>query len=323
MSPSEETDGRPGLVIIGTGAMACLFGARLARLADVTLLGSWPRGLEALRREGIRLRDRAGERVVPVRALGGPAGVKSRLALVLVKSHQTRRAAAWAAEVLTPEGVAVTLQNGLGNLQQLAEATGTHRAALGVTMQGATLLGPGHVSHGGDGPTALGCSAATKPRLLELAKLLRRAGFQTELTDNLEGLVWGKLVINSAVNPVTALLRVHNGALLHNPDARALLLAAVRETARVAEGAGHSLPYPDPAEQVIDAIRATSRNHSSMLQDVLRGSPTEIEALNGAVVQAARQIGMDAPVNETLLRLVRALEAGAGEQQTGCRPPDL
>ncbi len=300
------------VVIIGTGAMACLFGARLAPLTHVTLIGTWAEGVQALRENGIRFVDGAVETVVPVRAQDHPTGVRAEVVLVLVKGYQTERAAQWAAQILTPNGLALTLQNGLGNLEKLAAVVGSDRAAMGVSMQGATLLGPGHVRHGGNGPTTLATTPATAPRLQQIAALFRQAGFETQLTDEVRGLVWGKLVINTAINALTAILRVPNGALAEQPDARAIMTAAACETAQVAAAAGITLPYPDPAARAIQVAQMTAANHSSTLQDILRGTPTEIEAINGAVVKIAHELGISTPVNETLLRLVRVMESRQG-----------
>ncbi len=309
----------PQVTIIGTGAMACLFGARLAPLAPVTMIGTWEEGVRALQQNGVCFVQGSEETVVPVRALDRPAGAQADVVLVLVKGYQTERAAQWAAQILGAEGIALTLQNGLGNLDKLIEAVGPERAAMGVSMQGATLLGPGRVRHGGNGPTTLASTPATEARLRRVAELFRQAGFETHLTGDVRALVWGKLVVNTAINALTAILRVPNGALAEHPDARAVMAAAARETAEVAEALGIALSYPDPAERAVQVAQMTAANHSSTLQDVLRGTPTEIEAINGAVVKIARELGVSTPVNETLLRLVRAIEARKQGKEL-CKP---
>lgn len=292
------------LVIAGTGAMACLFGARLAPYADVTLLGTWPEGLRALRSDGIRLETDGTERTVPVRATADPTDCAgTSCALVLVKSWQTARAARQLADCLAPNGVAVTLQNGLGNLEQLRAALGSRRAALGVTTVGATLRGPGHVRAGGGGATYL----SHHPALETLASLLHQAGFSIEIVDDLEGLLWGKLAVNAGINPVTALLRVENGDLLTRSGARELVRAAAQEVARVASARGTPLPHSDAAAEAFAVARRTQHNRSSMYQDVLRGAPTEVDAISGAVVREGERCRVPTPVNWTLWQLVRAV----------------
>jgi 2-dehydropantoate 2-reductase len=293
--------------------MACLFGARLAPHADVTLLGTWVEGLDALRAHGVRLREADGnEHEIAVAVSDDPADCTgAKMALVLVKSWQTERAAAQLAQCLDPDGVALTLQNGLGNLEILQHALGAERAALGVTTTGATLLGPGHVRAGGVGPTHLGPHARLEP----LADLLRQAGFAIEFADDLQALLWGKLAINSGINPLTAILRVPNGTLNELPDAKTLMQAAAVETSKVAAALGVSLPNKDVEAAVVDVAFRTAKNHSSMLQDILRGAPTEIDAISGAVARRAEALGISAPVNRTLWHLVRALvDSSAGEK---------
>ncbi|HEY70523.1 MAG TPA: 2-dehydropantoate 2-reductase [Anaerolineae bacterium] len=304
---------KPRLLIVGTGAMACLFGARLAEHARVTLLGTWLEGLEALQNSGVRLRETDGnEHRMNVAASHGPANCKEiKLALVLVKSWQTQRAASQLADCLAEDGIALTLQNGLGNLEILQQALGTERAALGVTTSGATLLGPGYVRAGGAGTTHLG----SHPRLKPMADLLRRAGFQIEYADDLEGLLWGKLAINAGINPLTAILRVPNGMLCELPYARRLMQTAAQETATVASSLGIALPYDDAAAAVVEVAKNTASNHSSMLQDIKRGAPTEIDAICGAVARHAETQSLTAPVNWTLWHLIRALIASSSGEK--------
>jgi len=303
---------KPSILIVGTGAMAGLFGARLSPHAGVTLLGTWKAGLEALARDGIRLQENGSVLQIPVRTSSNPAECAgTEIALFLVKSWQTQRAAAMLAKCLAPQGVALTLQNGLGNLELLEAELGPQRVALGVTTVGATLLGPGKVRVGGSGATHV----APHPRLEPLVDLLQTAGFEVHPADKIESLVWGKLVVNCGINALTALLEVPNGELLARPGARAIMQKAAEETARVAEANGVKLPYPDPVEQVEGVARRTASNSSSMLQDIRRGAPTEVDAINGAVVQVADRLGVPVPVNRTLWNLVRAkvqpwLEAG-------------
>ncbi len=297
---------RDSVLVVGTGALACLFGARLAGAgARVTMLGTWREGLEALGAGGVRMVGGDGsERAYPVRATADPADCAgARLALVLIKSWQTERAARQLAACLAADGLALTLQNGLGNREKLAEALGAERVALGVTTTGATLLGPGRARPGGEGTVSLG----EHPRLGPLAGWLERAGFAVEVSTEADDLLWSKLVINAAINPLTALLRVPNGELLARPTATRLMDEAAREAALVAAALGRRLTLADPAAAAQAVAQRTAVNHSSMFQDVLRGAPTEIDAICGAIVAAAEEHGIPTPVNRTLWLLVKAL----------------
>jgi 2-dehydropantoate 2-reductase len=202
--------------------------------------------------------------------------------------------------------LALTLQNGLGNREQLAQVLGGERVALGVTTAGATLLGPGRVRPVGEPLVTLSAHS----RLPELAELLASSGFKIETAPDASALLWGKLVINAAINPLTALLGVSNGELLERPPARQLLQSVAREVAAVAAAQGVLLPYPDPVAAAEAVAHRTAANCSSMLQDVQRCAPTEIDAICGAIVRAGEQIGVPTPVNRTLLYLVQALAQG-------------
>jgi 2-dehydropantoate 2-reductase len=288
------------------------------------MLGTWREGLEALRGHGVRVTGADGsEQAYPVHATADPADCKgTRLALFLVKSWQTGRAARQLAACLAPEGLALTLQNGLGNREKLAEALGDssprskatracaqcrwegeERVALGVTTGGATLVGPGRVRPGGEGVISLGAH----PRLDPLVDLLERAGFAVEVLPEADDLLWSKLVINAAINPLTALLRIPNGELLARPAAQTLMDDAAREAAAVAAAMGQHLTFSDPVAAAQTVAQRTAVNHSSMFQDVQRGATTEIDAICGAIVAAGEECGVPTPVNRTLWLLVKAL----------------
>ena len=294
------------ILIVGTGALACLFAGRMSAVgAAVLMLGSWPEGVSALALEGVRLIDENGKETRYPVTVTTDAQVCSnaRKALVLVKSWQTERAAMQLSQCLAEDGVALTLQNGLGNYEILCKYLGSSRAALGATTTGAHLLNPGVVKTAGEGVVTLGVHARVK----HLAEFMGRAGFVVESEADINSLVWGKLVINAAINPLTAVLRSPNGELLNRSAARALVSAIAREAAAVAVAKGIELPYPDPVVAAEAIIRRTAHNYSSMLQDVRRGAPTEIDAICGAVMRAGEQTGVPTPVMRTLSLLVNAL----------------
>ncbi len=291
------------LLILGTGALATLFAARFAAAGiSVTMLGTWREGLAALNEKGVRV-DGNG-RAFHVHATDNPAECKGmRFALVLVKAWQTERAAHQLSGCLAEEGVALTLQNGLGNDTILARTLGLPRVARGATTLGAALVEPGLVRLGGEGPVSL----ENHPRLSPLEEMIRRAGFVVNLEEDVQSLVWGKLVVSSAINPLTALLRVNNGELLKRPSARALMKDLARETAAVAKTLGVALPFTDPERTAEEVAQRTAENQSSMLQDILRGAPTEIDAINGAVVRLAEEKKLQVPINRTIWSLVKAI----------------
>lgn len=299
------------ILIVGTGALANLFGARLSDAGfQVVMLGTWEEGLAALREHGIRLESSDGVQQYAVQVAADPEEMDEiRYALVLVKSWQTARAARQLSEVLTSDGIALSLQNGLGNRETLAGELGEMRVAQGVTTTGATLLGPAHVRPGGEGVISVG----DHPRLPPLMDALQTSGFDVETVADVNALIWRKLLINVAINPLTAILGVPNGRLLDSEAARTLMALAIQEVEEVAEAYGIALGLDNPLALAEEVAQKTAKNRSSMLQDISRGAPTEIDAICGAVHRAGRDQGVSTPVNRTLTLLVKSLVDLKGE----------
>ena len=302
--------------IIGTGAMATLFAARLADVADVSMIGSWADAIETIKQHGITIDGESCCHSVHT-AYHPDDAPAADLALVLTKAYKTTKASEVAAKTIKPDGLALTLQNGLGNIEILAEYVGRDRAMQGVTMQGATLLGPGRIRTSGRGATHLGYvpielaaprDFAVGHRAYEISALFNSAGLKAQVTADIDGLVWGKVIINAAINPLTAILRVPNGALVESEETIGLMKAAALEATAVAQAKGITLPFADPVERVKQVATMTAANHSSMLQDVLGQRPTEIDAINGKIVEQGQALGIPTPVNAMLTSLMRAIQ---------------
>jgi 2-dehydropantoate 2-reductase len=296
------------ILLVGTGALATLFAARLGEAGhSVSMLGTWKQGLQALQEKGARIvasRADGNEHAYKVHATDDPHEVSgAKFAIVLVKSWQTERAARQLKLALADDGHALTLQNGLGNRETLTRDLGAGRVSLGVTTTGATLLSPGLVRTGGEGIISIEGNQALGP--LEAA--LRSSNFNLQIVEDAQSLIWGKLVINAAINPLTALLRIPNGELLARPIIRKMMASLASETAEVAAAEHVHLPFSNPVSAAEDVARKTAKNHSSMFQDVRRGARTEIDAICGAVTRRAEFHGIDAPYNRTCWKLVRAL----------------
>lgn len=294
------------ILVLGTGALATLFAARLTQAGyRVTLLGTWKEGVATLREDGARLIDTNGnEHQFEVQATDDPrACVGAKHALVLVKAWQTERAAEQLKDCMAEDGLAVTLQNGLGNYERLTRSLGLNRVALGTSTTGATLLGPGLAKAGGEGVISIERHRALGP----IEEALSAAKFNVQIVDDAQSLVWGKLVINAAINPLTALLRVTNGELLERPSAREMMGTLAWEAAQVAKAEKVDLPFGDPIAAAEDVARNTSANRSSMLQDVIRNAPTEIDAICGAVVDAGKKHGINTPANWACWKLIKAI----------------
>ncbi len=302
--------------ILGTGAMATLFAARLSHVAAVSMIGTWADAIEAIRANGITIDGDSCCHSVHT-AYHPDDAPAADLAIVLTKAYKTPVAAEVAAKTLKPDGLALTLQNGLGNIEILSAHVGVDRAMQGVTMQGATLLAPGHIRTSGRGATHLGYVPIelAAPRdwsahhlAYEITALLNSAGMKAQLSADIDGLVWGKLIINAAINPLTAILRVPNGALIESADTLDLMHAITDEVSAVADALNIRLPYPDPFERVKYVAELTATNHSSMLQDVLTQRQTEVDAINGKIVEHGQALGIPTPINAALTSLVRAIQ---------------
>ncbi len=294
------------ILILGTGALATLFAARLAQAGHhITMLGSWTEGIAALREHGAGVVDANGiESRFNVRATDDAREcIGAKFAIVLVKAWQTERAARQLSDCLADDGLALTLQNGLGNDETLSRHLGLSRVALGTTTTGATLLGAGLARTGGEGVISL----ERNPKLAPIEDALISATFNVHLVNSAQSLVWGKLVVNAAINPLTALLKVPNGELLNRPSAREMMGRLAREVAAVAQAERIALPFDDPVAMAEEVAQRTAANRSSMLQDVLRGAPTEIDAICGAVVKFGKKHDIETPVNWACWQFVRAL----------------
>jgi len=295
------------IAVLGAGAMGSLFGGRLAEGGhEVTLISRRAGHVDRINREGLDICGPGGDRRVKVRACLSAAEVGPvELVIVSVKAPQTREAMAGAVGLVGLETMVLTLQNGLGNVESLVEAVGPGPVIAGASSHGARLEGPGRVRHAGGGGTALGeLSGLITARLRHLGRVLEESGFSpVTLSDDVTGLIWKKLVVNVAINAITALARIRNGRILDFPETEEISRLAVLEAVEVARRKGITLAG-DMVELTRRIARETGANRSSMLEDVTRRRPTEIEVINGAIVREGEALGVPVPVNKVLAGLV-------------------
>lgn len=301
------------ILILGAGALGSLVGSRLSRTrARVSLLSTDRRHMEAIRRSGLvveELDESLSRYEIP--AFSDPREIPENadLVLVTVKTYATEAAVRSIRSACSGSTLFLTLQNGVGNHERISGIVGEASTLVGVTAQGATLVEPGRVRHGGNGLTVLGeFSGGPSSRVQTLVDFFLEAGIKTEPGGNMQQLIWQKLMVNVGINAITALTGIRNGQINTIPDARSLSRAAVEEALVVAERKGFCFEG-DMVQRVYAVAEATSRNRSSMGQDIDRGRPTEIDAINGAIVSYGRELGVPVTVNETLSRLVRTLQS--------------
>jgi 2-dehydropantoate 2-reductase len=297
------------ILVVGAGAMGCLFASRLHRAAFEVVLYEKSRALaETIHDNGIQVEGIGGDYSEPVPAFAEKPPVQADLVLLCVKSPDTHVAAETVGPWVKPEGLILTLQNGLGNVQILQKIFAHDRVLGGVTAEGATVLGPGKIRHAGRGETVIGPAREGDDRVNDLVAAFNQAGFQTKGAHDVDQLIWGKLIVNVGINALAAVTRLKNGRLPQIESARAIMEQAVKEAVAVARGKGIQIPYPDPLERVIAVCQATAENVASMLQDVLHEKTTEIDFINGAILREGRALGMDTPVNAFLTALVQTIQ---------------
>jgi 2-dehydropantoate 2-reductase len=301
----------PRVAVLGAGAVGCYYGGMLARAgAPVTLVGR-PAHVEAMRREGgLLFVARGGRERVPVAATTDAAGVAgASVILFCVKSGDTESAARSIAPHLASAATVVSLQNGVDNAARIAPLVAAQVVAA-VVYVGCEMAGPGHVRHMGRGDLVLGAGGTAAAALLE------RAGVPCRVTDNIDGELWGKLVINCAYNALSALSRLPYGPMVASPWSRELMPQVVDEALAVARAEGVRLEADSLLERVLAVAAAMPGQFSSTAQDVGMGKPTEIDALNGYVAERGAARGVATPVNRTLRALVKLLELGTAKPKT-------
>ena len=296
------------IVIVGPGAIGCYLAATLhGRAGRLLLLDHRQDHAAALGESGIVLTTPRGTERARVAVTASPSPGQADVVVLCVKAYDTRTAMRHAAPLLQPRTLVVSLQNGLGNVECIADVAPEVRLAVATTTAGATLEAPGRVLLSNRGRFRLAPveTGGLRP-VNDLAALLEAAGLRVAVSGDLEALLWSKLVINAAINAVTAMAGVPNGALSARPDLMETAVAAAREAEAVARGRGIRLDYPSAEAELRRVCRETAGNISSMLQDVRNGKPTEIDAINGAVVREAERLGIDTPVNRRLLEALPA-----------------
>ncbi len=304
---------RPKVGIIGVGAMGTLFGSHLAQTCDVTVLDANAETLAAVERKGLAANAETPQRVGVASRPHDLYG--SQILFLFVKAVDTLRALRPFAGELDPVTPIVSLQNGVGNEDAIRTALGgAVPVILGITTESAVTTAPGRVRTSGRGSTIVGSASPATSRLV--ADLLTASGLQAAVVYDIRPHLWGKLIANCAINPVSAILDCDAGAILKDPNAAHLAEALAEEAAAVAAALKVHLPFVNPWQYVTDVIAVGADARSSMAFDLASGHPSEIDHINGAVVAFGRRAGVPTPYNDAMVRLVKAKEAlrAANEQ---------
>jgi 2-dehydropantoate 2-reductase len=304
------------ICFVGAGALGCSIGGVLTEGgSDVHLIDRYPAHVDAMNRDGLRIRDDAGERIVKVKAHRDANGIGSAdLVIVLVKSYHTREAMEAAMSIVGPRTVVMSIQNGLGHEEILADVVGRDRVIAAKTYVGGVLLGPGHVLAGTRGKlTYIGeLDGAITPRVEAIAAEFERADLRTIISSNIVGTMWDKLLINVATGALSSITRLTYGKLYAIDEIKACALAAVEEAMTVATAAGVKLSIESAEEAWIKAAEGLPADFkTSMLQSLEAGAKTEIDFINGAVVRWGGRCHVPTPVNSTLVACIKGIEQQA------------
>lgn len=312
------------ILIAGAGALGSVFGATLKAAGhEVTMLGRREH-LHAIARSGLELSGLFGRRVARGFTLvEDPARLDRSFPLILctVKSYDTEMIARALCARLADDGVVVSAQNGLGNIETLAAHFGARRVLGARVIFGAELLDPGAVRVTVFAePVAIGpapavsakATAELKRKAQRIAELIAAGGIPCEACADITPVLWTKVLYNAALNPLGALLGLHYGALGEDPDLRRIIDQVIEEAFAVARGLGVALAFADAQEYRAAfygrLIPSTFDHRPSMIQDLKRRGRTEIDALNGKIVELAERLGLKAEVNRTLTSLIHASE---------------
>jgi 2-dehydropantoate 2-reductase len=304
------------IAILGCGAMGSVYAGLLASAGhEVWAVDTWREHVDAMRAKGLRLEGASGDRTVKVNATmtASDAGVCD-LVIIATKARDVETAARTAKPLLGPQTLVLSIQNGLGGPDVTASVLGRERVAVGVVGGfGASMRGPGHAHHNGMELVRLGeLSGPVSPRLEAVAEVWRSGGFKVKCFDDIDQLVWEKLICNVCFSGTCAVTERTVGEVMADPDAWLVASGCAAEAYAVARKRGIKLGFDEPVAYVRDFGSKIPNARPSMLLDLMAKRRSEIDAINGAIPPAAKALGLAAPYNEVISGLVRAKERRLG-----------
>ncbi len=298
--------------VLGAGSIGILFGTLFYQSGNDVILYNQNRTIvSSVRKHGVRLTETDGRKFrVKIPVDFPPRTLRDHdLVLVTVKAYDTIDVARRYSGSIGDTTI-LTLQNGLGNYEILSKYLGKTSVLVGSTSEAALTTVPGMVAHTGTGSTWIGeYDGRNSKRANEIVKAITETGLSVEGTRNIRGVLWSKAIVNSAINPVSALTRLSNGQVGSTSGLRSVMYSVITEGVRVSSAERVRLHPSSPRETMRSILRATAKNKSSMLQDVEHNRQTEIEQLNGMILRTAKKHGIRAPTTELLFQLVKALES--------------
>lgn len=299
-------------ILGGAGAMGGLIGGRLAQAGnDVTLVDVAKAAVANINTNGLLIDEKAGgTTTIQVNASTDPATVGLvDLLIVFVKCYHTENAVRGAAPMIGDNTMVLSLQNGWGNAPKIAGIAGQERVLVGVTYHSGTVLGPGHLKHTGIGDTHMGeLNGPTSDRLRAVVAAFNAAGLPTHASDNVLTTIWMKLVLNVCTLPASALLHFYAHQMVEHDGTLSVMRELLKEAIAVAHAQNIPLDFDERWEAITGLLRRAVGGKASMLQDVENKRRTEIDVVNGAIVDAGQRLGIPTPYNQTMVWMTKALE---------------
>ncbi|MEE9566043.1 MAG: 2-dehydropantoate 2-reductase [Desulfobacteria bacterium] len=301
------------IAIVGTGAMGSVYAGLLGDAGnEVWAIDTWQAHIDAIRAKGLRVEGASGDRIVKVNATSDTTSVGTvDLVIIATKAMHVEAAAESAKALIGPGTTVLTIQNGLGSAEKVARALGEEKVTIGVVGGfGASIKAPGHAHHNGWELVRLGeLNGPVTPRLERVAKIWRDAGFKVRTYDNIDQLVWEKLICNVCYSGPCAVLECTIGEVIDDESAWAVASRCALEASNVARARGISLEIEDAVQYVREFGLKIPRARPSVLLDHMARRVSEIDVINGAIPLAASAVGLEAPYNEVITALVKAKEA--------------
>jgi len=296
------------IIIFGAGAIGSLFGAYLSKTEDVTLVARKPH-VDAIKSKGLVVIEGSKKIIFNPKAVCSVEEIDfiPDLVMLTVKSYDTLNAIREIKKKIDDGTIVLSLQNGLDNIEKIKTELGKDENIIaGVTMHGVTFLQPGLIDHTGVGETIVGeLNGKITDRVSMISTMFSKSNLATKVSSNIFSVIWEKAIINSAINPLTAIFQCRNGYLLENPFLEKLLEGICKESSNIGRYVGVELPSTrDIIRKAKKVARDTARNFSSMLQSIQQGKKTEIESINGVMIKIAIEKKLPYTLNNILFKLI-------------------
>lgn len=297
------------IAVIGAGAMGCFYGARLSACHDVYYIDAYQPQVDALNRDGITVVEGETEQRYRARAfMSGNADERADLVILFVKTLFTERALTRNQNIIGKDTVLLTLQNGAGNDRTIKTHMDEKNIIIGTSKHNCVNLGDGKIRHSGSGETVIGSLSGNIALAQWVKDVLESGGFETIASDNIQRIIWTKLFVNLSINALTALMDANIGLVVENEYAKDIAIHIVKEAIAVAKADGNAFDEREILDMVFAIAEECADGHASMCQDMQNKRLTEVDAINGALVRAAKEYNLPAPYNAMITKLVHCRE---------------